>query len=550
MFDLALIDKYFPHNEFRQGQRECIEAILNAFSSGKKFVILEGPTGSGKSAIGMTIARFFRDSYYLTTQKILQDQLSRDFGHVEGVKVLKGRNAYHCNYWETYMELYHDDPTKMAIMNKLANDPVIGPTMANPSLSCDQGVCKVKDRTSKCQMCVNHGTCPYLNALNEAVYSSTCLMNFHSFLYQTTVASERFKPRELLIIDEAHNTEAQLMDFISLTITDRDLEGIKFPKYDTAQEYANYFDHIDLPNVLRQKCQVAAFAQDFKGEERWKKMLLQYQYFVNSVTQGDWIVKWEDNKSFRKVMIKPIFVDAQAQRYLFNFGGKVLMMSATVFMPQVLYDSLGIDPNDAFAYRMSNRFPLKNRPIYFTPAGSMSFKNKQETMPKLSTQIEEIATKHKDHKGIIHTHNFEIAKYIIDNSSRKLKPRILFQEDFNDKDEMLKEHASRKNSIIVAPAMHEGLDLKGDLSRFQIICKIPYPSFAENDQLKIRMQISQDYYDWLTALKLVQSYGRSIRSDDDWADTYILDADFSMFRSRAGKKLLPKWFTDAIIQTP
>jgi ATP-dependent DNA helicase DinG len=168
----------------------------------------------------------------------------------------------------------------------------------------------------------------------------------------------------------------------------------------------------------------------------------------------------------------------------------------------------------------------------------------------LSTQIEEIATKHKDHKGIIHTHNFEIAKYIIDNSSRKLKPRILFQEDFNDKDEMLKEHASRKNSIIVAPAMHEGLDLKGDLSRFQIICKIPYPSFAENDQLKIRMQISQDYYDWLTALKLVQSYGRSIRSDDDWADTYILDADFSMFRSRAGKKLLPKWFTDAIIQTP
>lgn len=548
MFDLSKIPEYFPHGEFRSGQKECIEAILNAFANGKKFVILEGPTGSGKSAIGMTIARFFQESYYLTTQKILQDQLIRDFSHIPSVKALKGRNAYHCNYWETYMELYHDDPTKMAIMNRLAQDPVVGPTMANPNLTCDQGVCKIKDRTSKCQMCMQRGSCPYWNALADAVGSSTCLMNFHSFLYQTTVTAERFKPRNLLIVDEAHNTEAQLMDFISLTITDRDLENVNFPRFDTAREYADYFDYINLPDILRQKCQIAAFAQDFKAEERWKKMLLQYQYFLDSVNQGDWIVKWEDNKNHRKVVIKPIFVDAQASRYLFRFGEKVLLMSATIFMPKVLYESLGINPDDAYAYRMSNRFPLENRPIYFKPAGSMSFKNKQETLPKLVTQVEEISTKHHNQRGIVHTHNFEIAKHIIDNSSRKLKSRILFQEDFNDKDEMLKEHQSRNNSIIVAPAMHEGLDLKGDLSRFQIICKIPYPSFAENDQLKIRMQLSQDYYDWLTALKLVQSYGRSIRSEDDWADTYILDADFSMFKNKAAKRLLPKWFIDAIRQ--
>ena len=110
---------------------------------------------------------------------------------------------------------------------------------------------------------------------------------------------------------------------------------------------------------------------------------------------------------------------------------------------------------------------------------------------------------------------------------------------------MLQDHSRQKNSIIIAPAMHEGLDLKGDLSRFQLICKVPYPSFQDNEQLKIRMQLSQDYYDWLTALKLLQSTGRSIRTENDWADTYILDSDFLFFKRKC-YKLLPDWFIAAI----
>ena len=70
MYDLNKIEEYFPFDEFRPGQKECIESILTAFNNGKKFVILEAPTGSGKSVIGMTIAKFFENSYYLTIQKI------------------------------------------------------------------------------------------------------------------------------------------------------------------------------------------------------------------------------------------------------------------------------------------------------------------------------------------------------------------------------------------------------------------------------------------------------------------------------------------------
>jgi Rad3-related DNA helicase len=175
----------------------------------------------------------------------------------------------------------------------------------------------------------------------------------------------------------------------------------------------------------------------------------------------------------------------------------------------------------------------------------MSYKNKHDTFPTLAKDVEAICDNYKDKKGIIHTHNFEIAKYIMYHASRGLKKRLFFQEDFSNKDEMLAKHAKSKNGIIIAPAMHEGLDLKDDLSRFQIICKIPYPSFKDNEQLKIRMQLSQDYYNWLTSLKLVQSYGRSVRSDEDFADTFVLDADFGFFRKKCNK-ILPSWFKEAV----
>jgi Rad3-related DNA helicase len=47
------------------------------------------------------------------------------------------------------------------------------------------------------------------------------------------------------------------------------------------------------------------------------------------------------------------------------------------------------------------------------------------------------------------------------------------------------------------------------------------------------------------ALRLVQAYGRSIRSKEDWAKTYILDSAFTPFVNRNGN-LFPNWFRQAI----
>jgi ATP-dependent DNA helicase DinG len=50
---------------------------------------------------------------------------------------------------------------------------------------------------------------------------------------------------------------------------------------------------------------------------------------------------------------------------------------------------------------------------------------------------------------------------------------------------------------------------------------------------------------WKTVSDIIQSYGRSIRSKDDYAKTYILDGSFSNIL-KYNSTLIPQWFLDAI----
>ena len=88
------IQNVFPFAEPRDTQIDVIEQIDYHFSRGKRFIVLQSPVGSGKSAIALAVARHFQSSYILTPRKSLQDQYYEDFGQY--VTLLKGRAAYPC----------------------------------------------------------------------------------------------------------------------------------------------------------------------------------------------------------------------------------------------------------------------------------------------------------------------------------------------------------------------------------------------------------------------------------------------------------------------
>jgi Rad3-related DNA helicase len=58
------------------------------------------------------------------------------------------------------------------------------------------------------------------------------------------------------------------------------------------------------------------------------------------------------------------------------------------------------------------------------------------------------------------------------------------------------------------------------------------------------MDLSSEWYQRQAMISIIQAGGRSVRSKEDWANTYILDASFNFLWSRF-KKLTPEWWKEA-----
>lgn len=576
MFDLGMIDRHFPMDDYRDGQKKCIEFALNAFNNGKKIVILECPTGSGKSPIGMTIADMVNRSYYLTITKVLQDQLINDFS--TSLNELKGRNAYPCTFIKHHGKKIVDGG--IVSQKKLQQ-------LQGEINNCAEGFCRKSSilngltatEQKKCDLCFQdtekhidgvrvpqgelkklppgmiYSACPYYEKVYRAVGGRKVVMNFSSFLYQTTMTRRFDRPRDLLIIDEAHNIEPQLLDFISLTINDIHLQkfGIFIPKFSDPMDYYVWMEEAKINDALNQIIGQAKQDENNKLQDEMERVQQKYKMFQENILEEDseWVCEYDVTKTasgqHRSVTLKPVFVKKFVNGLLFGKAKRILMMSATVLDVNVMCRSLGINKDHVAAYRMKNRFPKENRPIYIQPAakctGGKSAMSKWG--PKLVRAVNDIVDKYPGKKGIIHTHNFAITNLLAEDCRKGVRSRFLLQRDFPTKAHLLEEHSRRRDSVIVAPAMHEGINLSGDLSRFQIICKMPYANCFDDLQLNKRVEIDRAYYTWLTALKLVQSYGRSVRSETDYADTYIIDESIHKLLRDAGK-MIPKWFLEAI----
>ena len=109
----------------------------------------------------------------------------------------------------------------------------------------------------------------------------------------------------------------------------------------------------------------------------------------------------------------------------------------------------------------------------------MSQKNIDTTLPKMAAAVKEILKEHKNEKGIIHCHSYKIAKYLKQN----IKSSRLMLHNSENRDKILWRHMNEKKAtVLLSPSMSEGVDLKGDISRFQIICKW-YPRFPNGPQM-------------------------------------------------------------------
>lgn len=220
-----------------------------------------------------------------------------------------------------------------------------------------------------------------------------------------------------------------------------------------------------------------------------------------------------------------------------------MILSATIFDFPTFRRVLGM-PDDALTFSAPSDFPLRNRPIFYRPAGDMAAKAINHTIPHLCTEIERILSEFSRSKGVIHTHSYVVNQCVFKHLTAKFGYRVITHgQNPKDREQAIRRHcASHEPSVLVSPSLAEGVDLKGDLARFQVICKVPYPRL--DAYTRARCVRDRAWYELQTAWGLVQMIGRAVRSETDSATTFVLDSQFEKFVVR-NEAILPLWWRAA-----
>ena len=530
-------NNYFPYDKPRIQQSNIINKVLKEFKNGKRYAIIDCGTGVGKSAIGLTIAEsinnssdfegvFENGSYFLTTQKILQEQYEKDFSKSNGLVSLYSSSNYICK------------------SDNQSSCKDIQTSIRNKSNSNKYDKCKYN--------------CCYKQKKKDFIEKSLGITNFSYFLTEKNY-SKKIPNKKVLVIDEAHNLENELTRFIEISISTYFSEKIlKLKVPNTLNTEFKVFkwikDHysvkvkekiIFIENQLSKLGITQNKLDEFKKITNHYDMLVSHdkkiQQFISLYDKDNWIfdlVKGDNN--YNKFLFKPIEVSKYANDYILNYADYVIFMSATIISHEGFSLTLGLPYEKTVSIKETSPFPTKNRPIIFSPAGSMSYKNIDKTLPVLKQMVDAILENHSNEKGIIHTHSIKIANYLFKNIKNK---RLLIAHG-NNRDEILKKHInSKKPTVLISPSMSEGVNLKGDLSKFQIICKVPFP-FLGDKVVKKKMKKWNWWYNTQTVRTIIQSVGRSIRSETDTAVTYILDDDWRRVMASASN-IIPKDFKES-----
>lgn len=531
----------FPLSAPREPQERAIEFALKAlYEDGKDCVVLELGLGVGKSAVAATIARyveinpygfeedeeFDNGSYILTSQKILQEQYVKDFGPppcemknlISSVNFdCSGRPGAKCS-------------DSMRVYSALGNRFPAGP----------------REHCRK--------NCPYKKQKADFLQGLIGVTNYAYFLSETMYAGQ-LKPRRLLVVDEAHNIEPNISKFVELKISQRFSEVVLKTKFSREKDPAKFMAWVNkkyepaLTKHIKKLVSEIEKLQDDKKIlhlseqlELMDKHVCKVHRLQNTWDPKNWILNRERGQNDSDyVTLKPIDVSAWCHDMMLAFGQKRILLSATILDKDFYMKSLGLDPAKTEFMHIDSPFESKNKPIFYIPVGRMSYNSIETVLPKVVDMVQELLNSHKDEKGIIHCVNFRVVEAI----ANKIKdPRLLVQSKTINREALLEAHKKASGpTVIVSPSMTEGVDLKDDLSRFQIFCKIPFPSLAD-EVIKKKSERDDRYYPYVTAQSIVQATGRSVRNETDWAVTYILDSCIEDFLRR-NRHLFPKSFRDS-----
>ncbi|AGB35962.1 helicase C-terminal domain-containing protein [Natronococcus occultus] len=530
----------FPAPSYRGAQEQALRDIRDAFAADNDVVLVRAPTGSGKSLLARAVAGCARTvdeaepseaagAYYTTPQVSQLDDVAAD-DLLADLNVIRGKSNYTC------------------ILPEERDTPV------------NQAPC-VRERGYDCS--VKH-RCPYFS--DRAIASNRKIAAMTLAYFMQTAGSEVFRQRDVVVVDEAHGLAEWAEMYATIQLGPRTVpfwDELRVPEIDGLDRAARYAENV-AQICTRRKDELLAeeslTPREVRQRDRLQELIGELDWFVSDYRDPEspttWLVDQSEPRSDTNgrngddsgkklggpLTIKPMNPERYLRHTVWDRGNKFALLSATILNKAAFCRQVGLDPADVALVDVPHTFPVENRPLYDVTQGKMTYEHRSETTPKLARTIVRLMQKHPDEKGLVHAHSYAIQERLVDLLRDFGVGERIRVHDRDDRDAILEEwKASDDPELFLSVKMEEALDLKGELCRWQVLCKAPFLNTGDS-RVAHRLEDGQWAWYYRTALRtIIQACGRVVRAPDDHGATYLADASLLDVFDRA-RTDMPDWF--------
>jgi Rad3-related DNA helicase len=521
----------FPAKDFRKYQRETVEKIVDELNTGVKCILLDAPTGFGKSPVNITFCRAFDNAFYTTPQLTLIDQIQKDKLVGKYVTEIKGRQNYVCKY--------------------------------DPAATTDIGLCKrLKDFS-----CQKVDVCPYWIQKLKALKAHTALMSFSYFLLEgRTETDYSFKRRELLVLDESHSIDRHVINHISLTVSPWSITFDLYKKFSNlVGNVQSMSDVISLVSTIKdlaeQSVEEVVVQTTLTGGElsitqatnnrRLEDFISNADMFLNSEESTEWVwqITWTSyhGNNYPKLIVQPLYAREFMLDMIWSRANYYIVSSATLLNIPIFVHETGLDKvlkkDEILHINIPSTFPPENRPIIDRTNGKLTRSEREKNIYPAVKILERILDQESGNVAV-HLHSYEMLISVANLIDSKYKERLVTHTP-ETRQEALELWKNSHGKVFLCVSFEEGQDWYNPICDAQVLFKVPY---LDTNDKRVEARLEKRNWSWYyneTLKTVIQSYGRAVRSPTDKARYYVIDASFIDLIRRC-KKDVPAWIKEVL----
>lgn len=362
------------------------------------------------------------------------------------------------------------------------------------------------------------------------VFSSKVIFTNHHYLISHLFLNESLPIPSVLVIDEAHNFPEIVAESLKLYIGEHLLSFLIKNKiinsksdivvnsedYQGFQNFVEFIQHIkdDLYSHMNStKGTLRLYLMDLLGLTKVYKLIIDYAIQRDEPLSKYFTIETGDSY----IAVTPTYYAYFAiLDYLSTFVKHKIILSSATLPPKEK------TPGEVRLYSDKDMYDPKQRPVVYLE-DIPNITNRTISKPQVQQYILNLIRTLWNFKNfrriVIHSINNFIRDYLGSILDEMGYPVIMTENLKEDLDKWMK----MPEGIIISAGLEEGVDLKYDIARVQIVIKVPTFDTRKDPFMRWLLKNDKMMYNYYVARRMVQIAGRICRARDDAGLTIVLD---------------------------